>query len=163
MGKAPAMVAQVQSGSVAERAGVTVGDFVLKVCGRDIRTADGEQVLRMMREEVGKAVEVAVARPYPVPLTDKEKMRALLVLQTKLDSGTIFQPPGGPLLPFSVCNVTGSSMYGHVWYCYVCLHAKLRVNRHRCGDVRLHPVAMFRDSCHLPLILIAKLYLFCVG
>ena len=84
MGKGPAMVAQVQSGSVAERAGVIVGDFVLKVCGGDVRTADGEQVLRMLREEAGKAVEVAVARPYPVPVTDKEKMRALLVLQTKV-------------------------------------------------------------------------------
>ena len=91
------MVAQVQSGSVAERAGVIVGDFVLKVCGKDVRTADGEQVLRMLREEVGKAVEVAVARPYPVPVTDKEKMRALLVLQTKVSSPAVMCVSLSPL------------------------------------------------------------------
>ena len=154
------MVAQVQSGSVAERAGVIVGDFVLKVCGKDVRTADGEQVLRMLREEVGKAVEVAVARPYPVPVTDKEKMRALLVLQTKvsssssdvcvfisslltqLDSGTIFQPSGESLLPVSVCNAMGSSavaMYGTA----MCLHAKYKMNTYSNGNGELTP------CCHV--------------
>ena len=78
------MVAMVQSGSVACRAGLQVGDFVLKISGHDTRTADGEIVLRKLKEAVGRTVEVGVARPFPVPVTDKEKMRALLVLQTKV-------------------------------------------------------------------------------
>ena len=83
-GKAPAMVAMVQTGSVFYKAGLQVGDFVLKLSGQDIRTADGETILRILREAVGRTVEVGVARPYPVPVTDKEKMRALIVLQTKV-------------------------------------------------------------------------------
>ena len=83
-GKAPAMVAQVQKGSPAARAGLQVGDFVLRVAGQELRSADGERVLRRLKEEVGKTVEVMVARPFPVPVTDKEKMKALIVLQTKV-------------------------------------------------------------------------------
>lgn len=83
-GKAPAMVAQVQRGSTADRAGLKIGDFVLRVAGGDTRRADGEFVLRRLKEEAGKPVEVGVARPSPVPVTDKEKMRALIVLQTKV-------------------------------------------------------------------------------
>ena len=121
------MVAQVQSGSVAERAGVTVGDFVLKVCGRDIRTADGEQVLRMMREEAGKAVEVAVARPYPVPLTDKEKMRALLVLQTKVS-----------LSSSGVCVSLSHPVSSHSWT--VAPYSSLQVG-HCCHSVYVMSLA----------------------
>lgn len=83
-GKAPAMVAQVQKGSPAARAGLQVGDFVLRVAGQETRSVDGEKVLRRLKEEVGKVVEVGVARPSLVPVTDKEKMRALIVLQTKV-------------------------------------------------------------------------------
>ena len=78
------MVAQVQAGSAAARAGVQVGDFVLKVGGRDTRDWEGEAVLRVFKESVGTAVEVRVARPSPIPVTDKEKRRALIVLQTKV-------------------------------------------------------------------------------
>ena len=78
------MVAEVQSGSVADKAGLAVGDFVLKASGQDTRTDDGETVLRLLKERVGQTVEMSVARPYPVPVTDKEKMRALIVLQTKV-------------------------------------------------------------------------------
>ena len=78
------MVAQVQKGSPAARAGLLVGDFVLKVAGEEIRTADGEVVLRRLKEEVGRQVEVGVARPSPVPVTDKEKMKALIFIQTKV-------------------------------------------------------------------------------
>ena len=83
-GKAPAMVALVQKGSPAARAGLLVGDFILRVAGQETRSADGEYVLRRLKEKVGKTVEVGVARPYPVPVTDKEKMKALIVLQTKV-------------------------------------------------------------------------------
>lgn len=83
-GKSPAMVAQIQSGSVADKAGLIVGDFVLKVSGQETRSSEAEKVLQLLKERVGRAVEVVVARPYPVPVTDKEKMRALIVLQTKV-------------------------------------------------------------------------------
>ena len=83
-GKAPAMVALVQKGSPAARAGLQVGDFILRLAGEDKRSADGEKILRRLKEEVGKTVEVGVARPSPVPITDKEKMKALIVLQTKV-------------------------------------------------------------------------------
>lgn len=86
-GKAPPMVAQVLGSSAAGKAGLLVGDFVLRVSGRDTRSADGEMVLQMLREEIGQAVELCVARPFPVPVTDKEKMRALIVLQTKVSVG----------------------------------------------------------------------------
>ena len=78
------MVARVQAGSAAGRTGLQVGDFVLKVSGKDMCSADSELVLRILREGVGGEVELRVARPFPVPVTDKEKMRALLVLQTKV-------------------------------------------------------------------------------
>lgn len=82
------MVAKVLGSSVAGMAGLQVGDFILKVSGRDTHSVDAEVALRMLREEIGRAVEVCVARPYPVPVTDKEKMKALIVLQTKVSSYT---------------------------------------------------------------------------
>ena len=83
-GNGPPVVVQVVNGSEASRAGLQVGDFVLKVDRKDTRDVNAEKVQQMFRECMSSAMEVCVARPFPIPVTDKEKMRALIVLQTKV-------------------------------------------------------------------------------
>ena len=78
------MVVKLQDGSPAKRAGLQVGDFVLNVAGQDTRDWEGEAVLRLLQEQAGREVAVRVARGDPIPVSDSERMKALLVLQTKV-------------------------------------------------------------------------------
>lgn len=88
-GHNPAVVNDVVAGSIAEQGGLRQADFIVKINGTDVTKRDADDIVSLLNQLKGRKLSVCVARPRPVPTTDAEKRRALLVVQNKLDSKAI--------------------------------------------------------------------------
>jgi len=81
-GDSPVCLSEVLADSVADQAGVTTGDYVIALNGRDVQFSSCEDLGIMLRDSYGAALQLRVGRPDPVPSSDLGKRRALLTLQT---------------------------------------------------------------------------------
>ncbi len=78
------MLSNVLRGSVADRAGVIPGDYIITLNGTNMQEYTEEDVGSKLQSLCGSALEIKVARPHPLPGTDMDKRRALLALQNKV-------------------------------------------------------------------------------
>ena len=72
------------AGSVADGAGAKAGDYLIVLNGKDVQFATGDEVSSTLKYSYGSALEIRVARPHPLPVTDLDRRRAILTLQTKV-------------------------------------------------------------------------------
>ncbi len=85
------MLSNVLQGSVADRAGVIPGDYIITLNGTNMQECTEDDVGSKLQSLCGSALEIKVARPHPLPGTDMDKRRALLALQNKVKSQYILQ------------------------------------------------------------------------
>ena len=72
------------TGSVADGAGAKAGDYLIVLNGKDVQFATRDEVSSTLKYSYGSALEIRVARPHPLPVTDLDRRRAILTLQTKV-------------------------------------------------------------------------------
>lgn len=77
-------VAAVVPGSVTDQSGVKAGDFVVKLNGHDVLHSSMETVQSILKFSLGSPLTLHIARPSPVPVTEVQRRRAIIVLQTKV-------------------------------------------------------------------------------
>lgn len=99
-GSCPVMLADVDPGSPADKAGLMRGDFLVQLNGNDIQRSSEEAVRTIIKYSQGSRLTVRVARPHPYPSTDYLRRRAIITLQTQVYtyiytrvSSTIFRAP----------------------------------------------------------------------
>ncbi len=83
-GNCPVVLCNILRGSVAERAGVKAGDYLIAFNGNDTQESTEDNVGSMLQNSYGSALELRVARPHPLPVSSIDKRRALLTLQNKV-------------------------------------------------------------------------------
>lgn len=82
------IVSSVDRGSSADKGGVKIGDFVIALNGNDNQASSLESVLTVLKCLYGAVIALRVARPTPLPETNFEKRRAIIILQTKVSVRT---------------------------------------------------------------------------
>lgn len=83
-GNRPVVLCNILKSSVAERAGVKAGDYLIALNGNDVHESTEDDVGGMLQNSYGSALELRVARPHPLPVSSIDKRRALLTLQNKV-------------------------------------------------------------------------------
>ena len=78
------MIAGVTRGSSADQAGVKAGDFLIALNGNDLQASMEEAVLTIIKYSHGAVLDMRVGRPQPLPVTDFERRKAIITLQTKV-------------------------------------------------------------------------------
>ena len=78
------MLADVDPGSPADKAGLVRGDFLVQLNGNDIQRSSEEAVRTIIKYSHGSKLNVRIARPHPFPSTDYLRRRAIITLQTKV-------------------------------------------------------------------------------
>ena len=80
----PVMLADVDPGSPADKAGLMKGDFLVQLNGNDIQRSSEEAVRTIIKYSQGSKLTVRIARPHPFPSTDYLRRRAIITLQTQV-------------------------------------------------------------------------------
>ena len=104
----PVMLADIDPGSPADKAGLKRGDFLILLNGNDIQRSSEEAVRTIIKYSQGSQLSIRIARPHPFPSTDYLKRRAIITLQTKVHACTHIL---SLYLILYMCTVTPFSVY----------------------------------------------------
>ncbi|XP_065912620.1 nucleolar protein dao-5-like isoform X2 [Dysidea avara] len=85
-GNGPVLINSVTDGSEADKAGIKMYDFIIKVNSTMVGSTGSDEVTSMLSSFRGLPITLMIARASPTPTKPTQRRRAILKLQSRLDA-----------------------------------------------------------------------------